>query len=96
MGGGVCSQVCFGDRVAMTDRKIIVVTEGVSGVWHYHLSHTETRTRGLCGAQTMATSIKLSAWGSISQHLPESWCGACAKQATALGIPVRVVPRGLG
>lgn len=40
----------------MSDLKI---TEGIAGIWHYHLSLLNHTTRSLCGAQTMRTSIPL-------------------------------------
>ena len=58
----------------------LVVTEGISGVWHYHLSLETTKTVGLCGARTMSTSLPLSAWGRHipNYHIPEKFCAKCA------------------
>lgn len=36
------------------------VTEGVGGVWRYHLSLAGTNAQGLCGAQTMAPVFLLT------------------------------------
>lgn len=57
----------------------LVITEGVEGYFHYHLSHPDKRTRGLCGKQVMSTMIPLEAWGSIA-HLRERWCDECASK----------------
>lgn len=58
----------------------IVVSEGVSGVWHYHLSRDDRKTRGLCGAHTMPTAIPLDAWRMpFGEHFPKrpTWCENC-------------------
>lgn len=58
-----------------------VITEGISGLWHYHLSAPGKTTRGLCGAQTMHTSIKRSDWAvPFGEHFPKkpTWCEKCA------------------
>jgi hypothetical protein len=60
------------------------VTEGVSGTWFYHLSHTVTNATALCGARTMNTGIPMKSWG-VRGHLNERWCATCAEMgATAL------------
>lgn len=62
----------------------LLVTEGVSGVWHYHLSKPESRTRGLCGAQVMSTAIELKDWGKpFGDHFPKpaTYCKTCDKFA---------------
>jgi hypothetical protein len=60
-----------------------VVTEGVSGMWHYHISETEkTLSRGLCGAKTMYTAIPLEHWKmQFGEHFPKrpTWCAECEK-----------------
>ena len=60
-----------------TNSSELHVTEGVGGVWFYHLSVAETNARSLCGAQTMNTQIPLSSWG-VRGHLKEGWCAKCA------------------
>lgn len=57
------------------------VTEGVSGVWYYHLSQAGTNATALCGAKTMSTGVPMSAWGARG-HLSEKWCVTCASQAS--------------
>lgn len=53
------------------------VTEGIAGMWHYHLSFPGPGHTSLCGKRTMRTSISLSNWG-VSGHLRETWCAECA------------------
>jgi hypothetical protein len=36
------------------------VTEGIAGVWFYHLSREGTKATALCGAKTMSTQIPMS------------------------------------
>jgi hypothetical protein len=55
------------------------VTEGIGGVWFYHLSLAATNSTALCGAKTMHTSIPLASWG-VRGHLNEGWCSKCAIQ----------------
>ena len=62
--------------------KRLVISEGVAGYWHYHLSVEGRITRGLCGAETMYTSIPLERWGVKGpSHLPKSYtyCKECEK-----------------
>lgn len=54
------------------------ITEGVSGVYLYHLGEVGTNARGLCGAQTMNTQIPMASWG-VRGHLNEKWCASCAE-----------------
>jgi hypothetical protein len=59
---------------------VLVVTEGVSGVWHYHLSEAHRTSRALCDAQTMATSMPLQNWKlPFGEHFPKrpTWCEKC-------------------
>lgn len=61
-----------------------VISEGVSGVWHYHLSDESTGHRGLCGAHTMPTKIRLQDWRvQFGEHFPKrpTWCDECEKLA---------------
>lgn len=56
------------------------ITEGVSGMHHYHFSIAGSETRGLCGARTMRTSIPIDAWRvPFGEHFPKrpTWCSAC-------------------
>lgn len=62
-----------------------IVTEGISGVWHYHLSDPKTFTRGLCGGQTMKTAIEAADFGKpFGDHFPKrpTWCVNCQQLAT--------------
>ena len=58
------------------------ITEGISGYWHYHLSDSVSRSRALCGAQTMDTAIQLKDWGvPFGEHFPKrpTWCKKCSE-----------------
>jgi hypothetical protein len=57
------------------------VTEGVAGMWHYHLSEKTSKTRAKCGALVMGTSMPVSMWGTPNNpHLPPAkYCKECAK-----------------
>jgi hypothetical protein len=58
------------------------IAEGIAGVWFYHLAPREsTGTKALCGAQTMKTSIPVSAWGHRSEHIRERYCKECEELA---------------
>lgn len=62
------------------DDAVLVVTEGISGVWHYHISEAHRTTRGICGAKTMHTSIPITEWKvPFGEHFPKkpTWCEAC-------------------
>lgn len=52
------------------------ITEGIYGMWFYHLSEQGENSKSLCGARTMHTSIPLSAWG-FRGHLNERYCKQC-------------------
>ena len=59
----------------------VVVTEGISGLWRYHLSPDGDPSFGLCGARTMASSIAVEDWGvPFGEHFPKrpTWCAICA------------------
>lgn len=55
------------------------ITEGIGGVWFYHLSAASTNATALCGAKTMNTSIPLKSWG-VRGHLNEGWCTKCGAE----------------
>jgi hypothetical protein len=62
------------------DDATLKVTEGISGMWHYHLSEAKRETRAICGAQTMTTSIPLEEWRvPFGEHFPKrpTWCEKC-------------------
>lgn len=54
----------------------LMITEGVSGTWFYHLSLRADISVALCGARTMATQLPLGTWGHTG-HLGERWCSRC-------------------
>lgn len=52
-----------------------ILLEGISGVWHYHVS---SGGKALCGAQrVMGTHAPLSSWGTKPTHMPTSYCKEC-------------------
>lgn len=56
------------------------ITEGLSGLWHYHLSDSGSLHRGLCGAPTMRTAMRLSSWKvQFGEHFVKrpTWCAKC-------------------
>lgn len=66
------------------ERNELVVTEGSTGYWYYHLSRRVNLMRALCSAPTLPTAIPLSAWGAPAEEgLPKSptYCQACARIA---------------
>lgn len=62
-----------------TSESALHITEGIGGVWFYHLSLVSTNSTALCGAKTMSTAIPLKSWG-VRGHLNEAWCAKCAAQ----------------
>lgn len=56
------------------------VTEGVSGLWHYHLSRIGEYL-GLCGAKVMNSNLRLSDWKLAKNpaHMPKpaTYCAKC-------------------
>lgn len=67
------------------------ITEGVSGLWHYHLSLPTNPSRGICGALVMRTSIPRDDWGlPFGEHFPKrpTWCAKCAERAQEKAIPL--------
>lgn len=58
------------------------VTEGISGYWHYHLSHDNSPTYSLCGARVMPTEMPLDNWKvPFGEHFPKrpTFCKECDK-----------------
>ena len=56
------------------------VCEGVESVWHYHIRRPKEFT-SLCGRRVMVSGIPMSAWGSKSGHIPETYCAKCKELA---------------
>lgn len=64
----------------------LVVSEGIAGYWHYHISEPGKTTRGLCGAKTMHTSINIRDWRvPFGEHFPKrpTWCHECEAMRAA-------------
>lgn len=55
----------------------LVVVEGVSGVWHYHIAEVGHETTAICGAKTMPCAAPLSSWGFKPEHMRTSYCAEC-------------------
>lgn len=54
----------------------VIISEGINGTWHYHLSFNDCTAISLCGKQTMASNAPRSSWGYQS-HLNERYCKDC-------------------
>lgn len=61
------------------EQEKFMITEGVLGYWHYHISYSDTPSKSLCGKHTMVTSIPLRLWGIKVDHIPEKFCVECEK-----------------
>jgi hypothetical protein len=58
------------------------ITEGVAGLWHYHLSKDDSKSRALCGSQVMDTAMPLGDWKvPFGEHFPKrpTFCEECDK-----------------
>lgn len=58
------------------------ITEGVAGMWHYHLSCADTPFVALCGARVMGTAMPIDHWRKkFGEHFPKrpTWCAECEK-----------------
>jgi hypothetical protein len=76
----------------MNPQPTYVITEGVSGMYHYHVSEHQHSGRSLCGAATMNTGMRLQDWGvPFGDHFPKrpTWCAICAQ----LAVPSLPEPR---
>jgi hypothetical protein len=54
----------------------LVIVEGISSTFYYHLGLATDPTRSLCGMRTMATMLPLECWAKTG-HLNERWCSRC-------------------
>lgn len=63
----------------------LMVTEGVSGTWFYHISEKAKPLTSLCGRPTMVTGVPLAYWKQTpaDYHVPEKWCAECERLGTA-------------
>lgn len=58
----------------------LVITEGISGYHHYHISNKRLAYRSLCGRQVMNTSMPLERWKvPFGEHFPKppTFCEDC-------------------
>jgi hypothetical protein len=58
-----------------------VVTEGIEGRHHYHVSNVLNKAVALCGSKTMHTNIPMETWGQAADHLHAAWCGVCPRMS---------------
>jgi hypothetical protein len=58
--------------------KDVLITEGIEGTWHYHLSTTDNKHKSLCGKPVMHSNLSMNDWGFVS-HLKEKYCEKCMK-----------------
>lgn len=54
----------------------VIVTEGVEGTWHYHLSKPDHHIRSLCQKYTMICNLSFEKWGTVTD-LKEKYCEKC-------------------
>lgn len=67
--------------ILFTDKtmKEPIITEGIAGMWHYHLSDPDKPGVSLCGKPTMRSNMPLSMWGTKgNKELREYYCEKCA------------------
>ncbi len=62
-----------------------IMSEGISGMFYYHISDGETPQMSLCGKQTMATRIPLRCYGLVT-HLGERYCSTCRDMHAVLDV----------
>jgi hypothetical protein len=74
-----CFGMIFYQLFSMHKEDVFEMTEGVSGLHHYHISKTNKRTIALCGAPTMPTNCNMDTWG-YSGHLGETYCKICERR----------------
>ena len=58
------------------------VVEGISGVWHYHLTDEPkngSSAKSICGARTMYSGMPIDSWGYKPTHMPTSYCKECER-----------------
>lgn len=53
-----------------------IITEGMLGTFHYHISNYNNKCISLCHRPVMGTNIKFNTWG-IKSHLHELYCKEC-------------------
>ncbi len=62
--------------MTIPEGQLLVIVEGISGTFYYHLSLAGYEGKSLCGVRTMATQLPLDAWGKVT-HLAERYCSRC-------------------
>lgn len=67
----------------------VVICEGVSGTWFFHLARAGAQTRSLCGKPVMSASVPM--WGCQpgNDRITYRWCKVCEAEG---GLNVRPEP----
>lgn len=68
----------------------MLVTQGISGMAHHHLSVASKPGQSLCGAAVMQTPVRLAEWGHArDQDHPgkATFCNFCAQQGAQFLAP---------
>jgi hypothetical protein len=62
----------------------LVVTEGISSLYDYHLSHPQTFAQSLCGVHTATTGIQTKQWRKPFGKITPRWCVTCEQKAARI------------
>ena len=54
-----------------------IVTEGLEGIWYYHISRKDDSTKSLCGENVMYSNMSLDEWNTEPTHIPYKFCKRC-------------------
>ncbi len=73
-------------------RPNFTVSEGIAGVWPTISQLIFTVFAAGVGVQTMHTSVPLSSWGFVPDHMPSRYCETCAKLALEADISLGCKP----
>jgi hypothetical protein len=71
----------FNKLFAKKEKRELVITEGIAGYWHYHISYDDTRHVGLCGKRTMYSGTAVVTWNWVGHRgagdINYSYCKDC-------------------
>lgn len=63
------------------EKRELVISEGIAGYWHYHISYSDTRYVALCGKKTMYSGAPIDTWGVVGHggagDIHYSYCKDC-------------------
>ena len=62
------------------EKSKFIITEGVEGTWHYHISKNDNQSKSLCGETTIYSNMSFDDWGMKPTHIPYSFCNKCKKK----------------